>query len=117
VFVGRITRRKPSRTCSTPRPTSTPTAQLVLCAGARHPGARRRIAQKVERLHAERGNVVWIEQMLAKQEVIQLLSHATVFVCPSIYEPARLRQPGSDGLRGRGRRDENRGIPRSSRRV
>ncbi len=31
--------------------------------------------------------MVWLEQMLAKSEVIQLLSHATVFVCPSIYEP------------------------------
>jgi starch synthase len=31
--------------------------------------------------------VVWLEQMLPKVEVIQLLSHATVFACPSIYEP------------------------------
>ncbi|HZO63159.1 MAG TPA: glycosyltransferase, partial [Gaiellaceae bacterium] len=31
--------------------------------------------------------VVWIERMLARREVIQLLTHATVFVCPSIYEP------------------------------
>ena len=36
---------------------------------------------------APRGNVIWLDQMLAKDEVIQLLSHATVFVCPSIYEP------------------------------
>jgi alpha-maltose-1-phosphate synthase len=41
----------------------------------------------VERLRDERGNVVWLDQMLPKAEVIQLLSHATVFVCPSIYEP------------------------------
>ncbi len=38
-------------------------------------------------MRAERGNVIWLEQMLPKSEVIQLLSHATVFVCPSIYEP------------------------------
>jgi alpha-maltose-1-phosphate synthase len=31
--------------------------------------------------------VIWIEKMLEKTEVIQLLSHATVFVCPSVYEP------------------------------
>jgi starch synthase len=31
--------------------------------------------------------VIWLEQMLPKREVIQLLSHATVFACPSIYEP------------------------------
>ena len=34
-----------------------------------------------------RGGVVWVEKMLPKREVIQVLSHATVFVCPSIYEP------------------------------
>ena len=38
-------------------------------------------------MRSERGNVIWLEQMLAKREVIQLLTQATVFVCPSIYEP------------------------------
>ena len=33
------------------------------------------------------GNVLWIEEMLPKPDVIQILSHATVFVCPSVYEP------------------------------
>ena len=42
---------------------------------------------RVERLRRERGNVIWLDQMLPKREVIQLLSHATVFACPSIYEP------------------------------
>ena len=41
----------------------------------------------MERLRAERGNVIWLDQMLPKRDVIQLLSHATVFACPSIYEP------------------------------
>jgi starch synthase len=41
----------------------------------------------VERLRAARSGVIWIEQMLSKAEVIQILSHATVFVCPSVYEP------------------------------
>ena len=31
--------------------------------------------------------MIWLDQMLPKPEIIQLLSHATVFVCPSIYEP------------------------------
>ena len=31
--------------------------------------------------------MIWIEEMLPKPDVIQLLSHATVFACPSIYEP------------------------------
>jgi alpha-maltose-1-phosphate synthase len=38
-------------------------------------------------VQAERGNVIWLQEMLPKHEVVQLLSHATVFVCPSIYEP------------------------------
>ena len=38
-------------------------------------------------VRAARGNVVWIEEMLPKPDVIQILSHATVFVCPSVYEP------------------------------
>ena len=38
-------------------------------------------------MRAARGDVVWVEKMLPKREVIQILSHATVFVCPSIYEP------------------------------
>ncbi|MDP9040189.1 MAG: glycosyltransferase family 4 protein [Acidobacteriota bacterium] len=32
-------------------------------------------------------NIVWIEQMVTKQEAIQLYSHCTVFCCPSVYEP------------------------------
>ena len=31
--------------------------------------------------------MIWIDEMLPKPDVIQLLSHATVFACPSIYEP------------------------------
>jgi starch synthase len=41
----------------------------------------------LEAAKAAREGVVWIEQMLPKPEVIQILSHATVFACPSIYEP------------------------------
>ena len=63
-------------------------AQLVLLAGAPDtPEIAAEVEQRVERLRAERGNVIWLDQMLPKREVIQLLSHATVFACPSIYEP------------------------------
>jgi starch synthase len=41
----------------------------------------------VERVREHRGNVVWLDEMLPKRDVIQILSHATVFACPSIYEP------------------------------
>jgi starch synthase len=88
VFVGRITRQKGLAHLIEAAPAIDPRAQLVLCAGAPDtPELGAEIAAAVERLRAERGNVVWIEQMLAKREVIQLLSHASVFVCPSIYEP------------------------------
>jgi starch synthase len=88
VFVGRITRQKGLTHLLDAALHINPDAQLVLCAGAPDTAEiATEIGRKVERVRAERGNVVWIEQMLAKPEVIQLLSHATVFVCPSIYEP------------------------------
>jgi starch synthase len=41
----------------------------------------------VGRLTQTRSGVVWLTGMLPKTEVIQILSHATVFACPSLYEP------------------------------
>src|SRR5207247_5862952 len=88
VFVGRITRQKGVTHLLDAALEIDPDAQLVLCAGAPDtPEIAAEIEAKVERVRAERGNVVWLQQMLPKPEVIQLLSHATVFVCPSIYEP------------------------------
>jgi starch synthase len=88
VFVGRITRQKGLTYLCDAALEIDPAVQLVLCAGAPDtPEIGAEIAAKVERVRSERGNVVWLEQMLAKTEVIQLLSQATVFVCPSIYEP------------------------------
>ncbi len=88
VFVGRITRQKGVTHLLDAALEIDPVAQLVLCAGAPDtPEIAAEIEAKVERVRAERGNVVWLQQMLPKPEVIQLLSHATVFVCPSIYEP------------------------------
>ena len=88
VFVGRITRQKGVPYLLDAALEFAPVAQLVLCAGAPDtPEIGAEVEQRVERLRAERGNVIWIDQMLPKPDVIQLLSHATVFVCPSIYEP------------------------------
>jgi alpha-maltose-1-phosphate synthase len=88
VFVGRITRQKGVPYLLDAALDFDPGAQLVLCAGAPDTVAiGAEVAAKVERVAAERGNIVWIEKMLQKPEVIQLLSHATVFVCPSVYEP------------------------------
>jgi alpha-maltose-1-phosphate synthase len=88
VFVGRITRQKGVQYLVDAALSFDESAQLVLCAGAPDtPEIAADIAGRVDRLRAERGNVIWLEQMLPKPEVIQLLSHATVFACPSIYEP------------------------------
>ena len=88
VFVGRITRQKGVPHLLEAAHALDPAAQLVLCAGAPDtPAIGEQVRRGVERLRAERGNVHWIEEMLPKRDVIQLLSHATVFACPSIYEP------------------------------
>ena len=45
------------------------------------------VAEKVARLQDWRPGVVWIPEPLPRSEVVQIMSHATVFCCPSIYEP------------------------------
>ncbi len=88
IFVGRITHRKGVEHLLEAAHSFDPSAQLVLCAGA--PDTKEigeRVAARVAELQAFRDGVLWIEEMLPRPEVIQLLTHATVFVCPSIYEP------------------------------
>jgi starch synthase len=88
IFVGRITRQKGVPYLLDAALAVDPAAQLILCAGAPDtPELGREVASKVERVRQERGGIVWIEKMLQKQEVIQLLTSATVFACPSVYEP------------------------------
>ncbi|GAA2846683.1 glycogen synthase [Actinoplanes cyaneus] len=90
VFVGRITRQKGlpylMRACKE-LPAE---AQIILLAGAPDtPEIAAEVTALADELRAARdaGGVVWVQEMLPKQEVIQVLTHATVFVCPSIYEP------------------------------
>jgi starch synthase len=87
VFVGRITRQKGVPHLLAAAAHLDSAAQLVLCAGAPDtPQVASEVEAGVER--ARRSiDVVWIDKMLEKREVMQLLSHATVFVCPSVYEP------------------------------
>jgi starch synthase len=88
VFVGRITRQKGIVHLLDAALHIDPGTQIVLCAGA--PDTEeiaREVATRVEAVQAERGGLTWIDKMLSKAQVIQLLSHATVFCCPSIYEP------------------------------
>ena len=88
IFVGRITRQKGVPHLLDAALSIDPAAQLILCAGAPDtPELGREVTAKVEKVRQERGGIVWIEKMLERREVIQLLTHATVFVCPSVYEP------------------------------
>ncbi|MFC4009358.1 glycogen synthase [Nonomuraea purpurea] len=86
VFVGRITRQKGLVHLLRAARSFDPGAQLVLCAGA--PDTPEIAAEVTELVRGlERDGVFWIQEMLPKPKVIQLLTHATVFVCPSVYEP------------------------------
>lgn len=86
VFVGRITRQKGLVHLLYAARSFDPEAQLVLCAGA--PDTPEIAAEVTELVRGlDRDGVLWIQEMLPKPEVIQLLTHATVFVCPSVYEP------------------------------
>ncbi|MFM6851413.1 MAG: glycogen synthase, partial [Terrabacter sp.] len=88
VFVGRITRQKGLpyllRACAQ----LPPDVQLVLCAGAPDtPEILAEVEGLMNELRAQREGVVWIPDMLPRNEVVALLSHGTVFACPSVYEP------------------------------
>jgi starch synthase len=88
LFVGRLTRQKGLTHLLDAAPRFDPSAQVVLCAGAPDtPEFEREVAARVAELARRRRGVVWISKMLPKEEVIQLMSHAAVFVCPSTYEP------------------------------
>ena len=88
VFVGRITRQKGMTHLLDAADEIDPSAQLVLCASAPDtPGLAAEVAEKVARLQDWRPGVVWIPEPLPRSDVVQIMSHATVFCCPSIYEP------------------------------
>ena len=88
LFVGRITRQKGIIHLVNAIPHIDPSIQVVLCAGA--PDTKeigREMAEGVAAVMAKRPGVVWIQEMLPRQEIIQFYSHAAVFCCPSVYEP------------------------------
>jgi starch synthase len=88
LFVGRITRQKGVPHLLRAARELDPDVQLVLCAGAPDtPAIDREFRDLVAELTALRDGVIWIPEMLPRPEVVQLLTHAAVFVCPSVYEP------------------------------
>ena len=88
IFVGRITRQKGLPLFLRAAAALPPDVQLVLCAGAPDtPEIMAEVEGLVDDLRASRGNVVWIAEMLPRRDVVALLTQATVFACPSIYEP------------------------------
>src|SRR5215469_2993628 len=91
LFVGRITRQKGVTHLVDAIPHLPQGTQVVLCAGAPDtPEIAAEMRAKVEAARAKAGGsakIVWIENMVTKQEAIQLYSHCAVFCCPSVYEP------------------------------
>ena len=88
LFVGRITRQKGILHLLNAIPRLDPALQVVLCAGAPDtPEIGREMEAGVAALARERPGIVWIREMLPRPDVIQLYTHATVFCCPSVYEP------------------------------
>lgn len=88
VWVGRVTRQKGVPYLLKAAAALPPEVQLVLCAGAADtPALGAEVNALIEGLKAQRDGVIVIERMLPRAELVQVLSHATVFACPSIYEP------------------------------
>jgi alpha-maltose-1-phosphate synthase len=88
VFVGRITRQKGLVHLVRAAEQLDPETQVVLLAGAADtPEISRQFGEAFAHLQASRGGVLWVEEMLPRPAVRQVLSHATVFACPSVYEP------------------------------
>ncbi len=88
LFVGRITKQKGLPYLLKAARELPSDVQLVLAAGA--PDTQQilqEVTELVEELRKVRNNVIWIQKHLSRQELIALLSSATVFACPSIYEP------------------------------
>lgn len=89
LFVGRITRQKGIIHLVRAIRHFRPGVQVVLCAGAPDtPELAHEMTEAVGRARADSSNpIIWILEMLSKETIITLYTHAAIFVCPSVYEP------------------------------
>jgi len=88
LFVGRMTRQKGIAHLLAAAAQFDPSAQLVLVAGSPDtPELAAEVGRGLDRLRRNRDGVIWIAEMVPRAELVQILSHASVFVCPSVYEP------------------------------
>jgi alpha-maltose-1-phosphate synthase len=88
LFVGRMTRQKGLLYLLRAAQHIDPHVQIVLCAGESDtPELQAELERMVHDLQLTRPGIVWIPEMLDRPSTIALYSHASVFCCPSIYEP------------------------------
>ena len=88
LFNGRITRQKGLALLLAAALKLDRQYQVVIVASSPDtPEIAAEVAALAARVSAERGNLIWIDHFIAREDLIHLHSHATVFVCPSIYEP------------------------------
>ncbi len=88
LFVGRIARQKGILHLIRAIHYFAPGFQVVLCASAPDtPEIETEVTEAIQDAQARRPGIIWIHEMLDVSTKVQLYSHASVFVCPSIYEP------------------------------
>ena len=88
-FVGRITRQKGLVHLLRAAREFTPGTQILLLASSPDtPEIAQAFQQDFDALKQQRADdVIWVPDMAPRAGLRQVLSHATVFACPSVYEP------------------------------
>lgn len=87
-FVGRITRQKGIQHALAAAELIDPAAQVVMCAGAPDtPEIGEEMRRLAATVAARRGGLVWVEEMVSRSDLSQILTASSVFICPSVYEP------------------------------
>ena len=88
MFVGRITRQKGLAHLLRAWRNVPDHIGLVLAAGSPdEPGIGAEVEKLIAELQSTRPNVWWIKEMLPHDKLTAALTHADLFLCPSIYEP------------------------------